>query len=349
MSESESKTEKATPKKKRDAARRGETFKARDVSVACVTLCGVLCVVWMGSLADIGKALIGAIHSGFNLDLSRYTVEVLLLGLKIVIPVIIVSFLATAIPSLLLSGFVMAVEAIRFDLAAIHPGRGIKKIFSLRTIKDFVKTNFYLISFIAAAVLTWYMQQDLVFSQVHATIPQIIDIWGRLTISVVLISLGCILLILILDAFLELFLYLKGLRMDKQELKREYMEREGSPLMRSRRRQLRFDFLSAQAQHDIENSRMIIANPTHIAIGIYFKPELSPIPYVSVRESNQRALAVRHYAEKIGVPVIVDVALARRLYRTHKLYSMVDLDEIHAIVDLILWLQKFEFQSEYQL
>ncbi|MDI8106833.1 EscU/YscU/HrcU family type III secretion system export apparatus switch protein, partial [Salmonella enterica subsp. enterica serovar Anatum] len=42
----------------------------------------------------------------------------------------------------------------------------------------------------------------------------------------------------------------------------------------------------------------IVANPTHITIGIYFKPELMPIPMISVYETNQRALAVRAYAEK---------------------------------------------------
>lgn len=42
----------------------------------------------------------------------------------------------------------------------------------------------------------------------------------------------------------------------------------------------------------------MIANPTHIAIGIYFKPHLSPIPLISVRETNEVALAVRKYAKK---------------------------------------------------
>lgn len=87
---------------------------------------------------------------------------------------------------------------------------------------------------------------------------------------------------------------------------------------------------------------MVIANPTHVAIGIYFKPELSPIPYVSIHARNQHALAVRRYAEKVGVPVIVDVPLARRLYRSHRLYDMVSLKEIHAVVRLLSWLQQVE-------
>lgn len=56
----------------------------------------------------------------------------------------------------------------------------------------------------------------------------------------------------------------------------------------------------------------MIANPTHIAIGIYFKPYLSPIPLISVRETNEVALAVRKYAKEIGIPIITDKKLARK-------------------------------------
>lgn len=56
----------------------------------------------------------------------------------------------------------------------------------------------------------------------------------------------------------------------------------------------------------------MIANPTHIAIGIYFKPHLSTIPLISVRETNEVALAVRKYAKEIGIPIITDKKLARK-------------------------------------
>lgn len=55
----------------------------------------------------------------------------------------------------------------------------------------------------------------------------------------------------------------------------------------------------------------MIANPTHIAIGIYFKPHLSPIPLISVRETNEVALAVSN-AKEIGIPIITDKKLARK-------------------------------------
>ena len=62
----------------------------------------------------------------------------------------------------------------------------------------------------------------------------------------------------------------------------------------------------------------MISNPTHIAIGIYFKPHLSPIPLISVRVTNEVALGVRKYAKEIGIPIITDKKLARKNYATHR-------------------------------
>ncbi|WP_255542193.1 EscU/YscU/HrcU family type III secretion system export apparatus switch protein [Glaciimonas sp. PAMC28666] len=299
-------------------------------------------VIWLGSVAEIGAAFAMVVRHGFEVDLQLYVAEVLLSGLKVIVPIIFLSAAATAIPSLMQSGLSWAGGAMKLNFGALNPIKGLKKIFSLRTLKDSVKTLLYLFCFGLSAVLTWWWHRGLIFSQINASIPEIIDIWGRLIISLVLVSIGSALIIIILDTLVEVFLYLKDLRMDKQEVKRETKEQDGDPLIKTLRRQAHMELLSLQEQDDIQNSKLIIANPTHIAIGIYFRPEISPIPYISVRQRNQRALAVRKYAEKVGVPVIVDVALARRIYNTHTLYSMVEMDVIYPVVHLLLWLQEVE-------
>jgi len=337
-----SKSENATPKRRRDAAKRGQSFKARDLVVACLSMCGVLFVVWQGSFSEIGAAFVNAMRSGFALDLNNYVADVFLLGLKIVASIILLSVIASALPSLLQSGFSLAPEALKLNFDALNPVKGLKKIFSIRTLKDVVKTVLYLLFFGVAIIVLWVWNRELIFSQIHSSISEIIEVWKKLLTQLVLICLGCIMVVLILDALAEYFLYLKELKMDKEEIKRERKDLEGDPLIKNQRKRIRIELLTAQEKHDIENSRVVIANPTHVAIAIYFKPELSPIPFVSIRERNQRALAVRRYAEKIGIPIVVDVALARRLYHTHKRYSMVSMDEIHAVVRVLLWLQQVE-------
>lgn len=86
----------------------------------------------------------------------------------------------------------------------------------------------------------------------------------------------------------------------------------------------------------------MISNPTHIAIGIYFKPHLSPIPLISVRVTNEVALGVRKYAKEIGIPIITDKKLARKIYATHRRYDYVSFENIDEILRLLLWLEDVE-------
>ncbi|MBY0446988.1 MAG: EscU/YscU/HrcU family type III secretion system export apparatus switch protein, partial [Burkholderiales bacterium] len=163
-----------------------------------------------------------------------------------------------------------------------------------------------------------------------------------LLLSLVLTCMGCIVLILVLDALAEYFLHMKDMKMDKQQVKTEHKEQDGNPEIKSKRREVHQEILSEQIKSDVSNSKLIIANPTHIAIGIFYKPEIIGVPFISLIETNQRALAVRAYAKKVGVPVIRNIALARRLLKTHRRYSFIQVEEIEEVLRLLAWLDQVE-------
>uniref|UniRef100_UPI0039C39F48 EscU/YscU/HrcU family type III secretion system export apparatus switch protein n=1 Tax=Escherichia coli TaxID=562 RepID=UPI0039C39F48 len=74
----------------------------------------------------------------------------------------------------------------------------------------------------------------------------------------------------------------------------------------------------------------------------HYQPHLSPIPLISVRETNEVALAVRKYAKEIGIPIITDKKLARKIYATHRRYDYVSFENIDEILRLLLWLEDVE-------
>ncbi|OHX10794.1 EscU/YscU/HrcU family type III secretion system export apparatus switch protein [Chromobacterium sphagni] len=336
------KTEQPTRKRLQDSAKKGQSFKSRDLVVACLTLCGVAYLVSFGSLVELMGAFRQAIAGGFSLDMAGYAKAVAWLGLKLLLPIFLLCVAASALPALLQSGFVLASEALKLNLSALNPVNGFKKLFSLRTVKEAVKALLYLASFAVAVTVIWRKHKELLFSQLNGGPLEMAGVWRELLLSLVLTCLGCIVLILLLDAITEYFLFMKDMKMDKQEVKREMKEQEGNPEVKSRRREAHMEILSEQVKSDIENSRLIIANPTHIAIGIYFRPDVVPIPFVSVMETNQRALAVRAYAEKVGVPVVRDVPLARRIFAGHRRYSFVSLGEVDEVLRLLVWLEQVE-------
>lgn len=339
---SAAKSEMPTAKKRRDAARKGQTFKAKDLATTCLMLCGIVYLLGNGTLIEIMEIFRRIIAADFKADMGRYAVELGLIGLKFIAPLIVVCFLSSAIPTLLQTGMAIASEALKLNLGALDPIKGFKKIFSVRTVKDAVKAVLYLACCAMAFAMVWLSQKHLIFAQLFAQPKALFGIWGHLLLVLVLVLLGCILIVVLLDAFCEYWLYIKELKMDKQSVKREHKEQDGNPEIKSRRRDLHLELLSEQIKSDIRNSRVIVANPTHITVGIYFRPEISVMPFISLIETNQCALAVRAYAAKVGVPVITDIPLARRIHKTHQRYSFIQLQEIEEVLRLLLWLEQVE-------
>lgn len=339
---SASKTEKPTPKKRRDAAKKGQTFKAKDLSSSCLMLCAIIYLVSNGTLFEVMEVYRRIIASGFAGDQQRYAADLAVLMLKFIAPLIVVCFLASALPTLFQTGLALATEALKLNFGALNPVQGFKKLFSLRTVKDSVKALLYLGCFGVAFWVVWLTQRHLLFAQIYATPADLFPIWGHMLMVLVLTFLGCILLIVILDALCEFWLYIKDLKMDKQAVKREHKEQDGNPEIKGRRRELHQELLSEQIKSDIRGSRVIVANPTHIAVGIYFQPEITLMPFISLMETNQRALAVRKYAAEVGVPVITDIALARRIFKTHQRYTFIQLQEIENVLRLLVWLEEVE-------
>ncbi|MEN3813500.1 EscU/YscU/HrcU family type III secretion system export apparatus switch protein [Chromobacterium piscinae] len=339
---SSSKTEQPTQKRLQDAAKKGQSFKSKDLIVAILSLIGVLFLINGVSLTEFMVVFRHIIEQNFNDNLSAYGMQLMWLGAKTMLPLLGVCILASTLPALLQTKFVLATEALGIKFESLSPANGFKKLFNLRVLKDSVKCVLYLISFVVAVCITWENKKQLLFTQLNGTVTDMVAIWIELLTTIILTCLVSCILIMVLDMLAEYFLHIKDQKMDKQEVKQEYKMQQGSPELKSKRKELVNEFLSEQMKSDIEKSDMIIVNPTHLAIGIYYRPDLVPIPFISLLERNQRALAVRQYAEKVGVPVIENIALARRIYKTHKRYTFVSMQEVMYVMQLIVWIRQVE-------
>lgn len=345
-----SKTEQPTAKKKKDAALKGQSFKSKDLIISCLILFGVQYLLSFSGGTELMTLLRRIIETGFTNNMESYARAVLWSGIKLFLPFFLLCVVASAFPALLQTGFLLASKALKINFGALNPVNGFKKMFSLRTVKDVVKSLLFLISFVAAAIMFWNKNKFIIFSQVNATAPQILPVWGQLFSSLIYLCLCSALIVLLLDALAEFFLHIKDLKMDKQEVKREYKEQDGDPEIKSKRKELHMELLSEQVKSDIKSSKVIVANPTHIAVGIYMNLDVVAMPFVSVMETNQRALAVRAYAEEVGVPVVENIKLARRIFKTHQRYSFVSIEELDEVFEILIWLEQVEnaWMNEHQ-
>ncbi|EMH4422651.1 TPA: EscU/YscU/HrcU family type III secretion system export apparatus switch protein [Escherichia coli] len=336
------KTEKPTQKKLQDASKKGQILKSRDLTVCVIMLVGTLYLGYVFDVHHIMSILEYILDHNAKPDIWDYFKAMGIGWLKTIIPFLLVCMFTTILVSWFQSKMQLATEAIKFKFDSLNPVNGLKRIFGLKTVKEFVKAILYIIFFALAIKLFWSNHKSLLFKTLDGDIISLLSDWGEMLFLLILYCLGSMIIVLIFDFIAEYFLFMKDMKMDKQEVKREYKEQEGSPEIKSKRRERHQEILSEQLKSDVSNSRLMIANPTHIAIGIYFKPHLSPIPLISVRETNEVALAVRKYAKEIGIPIITDKKLARKIYATHRRYDYVSFENIDEILRLMLWLEDVE-------
>lgn len=336
------KTEKPTPKKKRDAAKEGQTFKSKDLIATCLILIGIEIMLNFISLDGLIHIFNNVVNANYDIPAHEYILVCIIAGAKILAPVLIMGIMATVLPGMMQTGGQLALKAMKIKFDSLNPVKGIKKIFNLRTIKELVKALLFLSAFLVAAKIFWELNHSDIIRMVYGEAKFVFFMWGKLLHSLLTIFIGCILIIILFDCICEYFLYIKELKMDKKEIEREHKELNGNPEIKGRRRQLHKELLSEATKETIKKSSAIIANPTHITIGIYINKEVTFIPFISLIEIENKALAVRRYAKKVGVPVIEDVALARKLYATHEVNTFVDLDCFPPIMDILLWLDIVE-------
>lgn len=339
------KTEKPTDKKIRDSAKKGQSFKSKDMVAAVVLVAGAFAVSGFSSLMGLGSLMQRILLSPTAMGVEALLDKLYSLFLMAVVPVLLACFLPGAIISLLQSRFRLATEAIKIDFSHLNPISGFKKIFSLRSLKELVKAFLYLLVFDASAALFFILWRQEIFMLYRTTINGMIGQWGSLCITFIIVFLAVALIILLIDTLTEFFLFMKDLKMEKQEVKKEHKDNDGDPHIKSARRGLHQELLSEEVKADVRDSNFIMANPTHIAMAIYYNTEIAPLPYIMMKTQGTQAKAIIAYAESQGVPVIRDIPLARQIWRNYRKNSFIDEQGLDDVMSIIHWLIRIELEN----
>lgn len=341
------KTEKPTEKKRRDSAKKGQTFRSRDLVATAVLISGIF---FLGSGLDFGPLIdlySAALLYNDKMTVIWYSTQLFLVLLQMCLPFIILCIVVGFATTLLQTKFSIASEALRLNFKALNPIEGFKRIFSLRTAKDFVKSFLYLGVLFGTCYTLVVNELKYILSVYHGTLIQLITYWVSVTIKSILLFILWSLLVLLAEFIVEYFLYIKEMKMDKHEVKQERKELDGNPEIKRARRRAHHEILSSEERTAIRNSEVMMANPTHIAVAIYFNMDVAYFPFISLRCSNMKAQAAIAYAEKKGVPVVRDVKLARRLYSSYTTYSFISIndDALMAVMDILIWLRRVEIEE----
>lgn len=318
------KTEQPTEKRLQDAKKKGQVAKSQDLTGAVLLIAAVGTVWLVGSY--LGEITLGLVRdhlssaSAFKGDFTReLAVSALTQGVIemfwILMPLFLIIMVFAVLANYLQIGSVFSTESISPKFEKLNPVEGFKqKFLKSRSYVEFAKTIVKLIiTAVVAGYVMWQSREDIVHliskdSDIVApfTLGLVVEI--GLKVGLAFLALGA------LDFFLQRMLHRRDLKMTKQEVKDEYKETEGDPLIKAHRRALHREILAQSLAAAVRDADVVLANPTHLAVALKYDRGTAGAPIVTAKGADLMASQIRLIAAESGVPVKRDVGLARALY-----------------------------------
>jgi flagellar biosynthetic protein FlhB len=316
------KTEPASPRRREEARKKGNVAKSKELGAVAV-LCA--CTVYLffsarGISSELGILMertfsrIPSISSA-DINIVEVSMQTLREFLHLILPIMILAFVVAAAVNYLQVGFLWSVEALAPKASKIDPMQGLAKIFSIRTLSELGK------SLLKLTIVGW-----VAFSTLQEEFPNFVpliyqDGWailswlGHTSWKVTIRCCMVIAVLAILDYFYQKWEYERNLKMSKQEIKDEYKQTEGDPMVKSRIRSIQREMARRRMMQEVPKADVVITNPEHLAIALRYDSAKMKAPKIVAKGADQIALKIRAVAGQSGVPVVENRPLAQNLYK----------------------------------
>jgi flagellar biosynthetic protein FlhB len=317
-------TEAPTPKRRRDAAAKGDVLQSRELGTALVVLVGA------GWIALAGPTMMSALQNMVGQALTFDAADVrdfdpgsaLLRLLAIVALPLLGLFALTIVAAIgapaLLGSLGFRGGAIAFKGGKLNPLSGMKRIFGVQGLIELGKS-------IAKVLLLGGVGLWVMLSQARAMIGlgaqdirTALGGAGNSFIVAVLVMAAALALIAAIDVPAQLYQRLQRLKMTKQEARDEHKQTEGSPELKAAIRRRQHEVARNSARGAIAEATVVLTNPTHFAVALRYRPGIDAAPAVVARGRGVTAEAIRELAAEHEVPLLSYPQLARALYYTSR-------------------------------
>ncbi len=336
MSENEDGAERShAPSQKRldDARREGRVLTSKDMMVAATMAAGTLMIA---ASPAVGNMLAGRWAQHLRLggpetldaallpSVAVAGIEVLAVALAVAVPVMLVAILAQAA----MGGIGWSAKGYAFKPEKLDPIKGLMRMVSASAVVELVKSLAKVVLLLAVTVwITRDAMTEIVVlgdmapgDAASVTAHLVFRLFAALT--VVLGLLGAV------DLFWQYISMQKSLWMTFDEVKRESREDNGSPELKGRMRQMQMEASRRGARErsalaDVPTASAVITNPTHFAVAIRYVPGTDDAPTIIATGRDRMAAQVIASARKAGVPILGLPPLARALYFTGDIGSVI--------------------------
>jgi type III secretion YscU/HrpY family protein len=347
------KSEKATPKKIRDARKKGQVAKSQDFPAAFTFVVSIALALGMAHL--IYQEMAGFMVNMFrmsshpNLDLENKGGAYVLSAIQVIFnasfPIMALTTIVGVFVNFLIIGPLFSMEALKPDLKRLNPVDNIKNLFKLKTFIELLKS----IVKISGALILIYTVVSHSLGEVVSTaaLPLIGSalVFNDFLMKVI-IRVGIFFLaIAIFDLVFQKRVFAKQMMMEKFEVKQEFKDTEGDPHIKGRRRQLAQELAYQEGPASVRKAKAVVTNPIHIAIALEYQADVDPAPKILTMGKGLVADKIVQVAQEYNVPIMRNVPLAHELFELGVISQYIPEQTYSAVAEILKWLAQLEEQQ----
>ncbi len=318
----DSKTEKATPKKRRDERKEGNIFQSKDVVNVVFVLVAFMSLEFLfplvyehaGGMMTKFLGLVGTVDSVTAQNAASYSVEFLEAAAYSILPLAFICVLVSIVAHGVQTRFLFTAKSFYPKLNRLSPLQGIKKIVSLKNFVELIKNmlKIVLLVFIVYTLMRDYLVDVIktMDMNIASSVAFIFDLCMKMIFTVTIVFA----FVAFFDYMFQRWEYERKIRMSKQEIKEEYKQTEGNPEIKGKIKELQRQRARSRMIQAVPNADVIIRNPTHYAVALAYDTERNRAPVVIAKGVDELALRIVRVGEEHGVVVIEDKPLARAIY-----------------------------------
>ena len=314
-------TEQATPKRLREAREKGQVARSRELSTFLMMAASGGGLLFLGG--GIVTAIMDIMTKNFQFTngpwrdpnlLPAAFIDAVYAGLWSLTPLLVLLFVVALLVPAAVGGWIFSLEAVAFKWDKLDPIKGIGKLFSWRSALELFKAilKFVLVSAAIGAWL-WFDYHNIVGIGDQSINDSIVET-GRLLVWGLLIASAPLIVIVVPDAFFQIWDHARQLKMTFQEVREESKETEGNPEVRGRIRTIQRELARRRMMADVPKADVVITNPSHYAIALKYDQDRMRAPTVVAKGADLIAFQIRAAAHAYNVPIIAAPPLARAIY-----------------------------------
>jgi len=342
----EDKTEKATPKRRGEARRKGNVAYSQEIDFVIMIMGSIIGLYCFGpsmreQLMNMFRDMFIKMNYPFTTDnMTEFLYTITLDTLKILAPMLSLILFLSFLAHWIQVGNLFTTEPLRIKMSKLMPKFGELKLLK----KDkMVKLGVSLGKLAVVAPVAYFSVTKDLENQIRLMDENIVQVFDFIcmTIYKVVFRISEIMIVLaILDYAYQKWKYEEDLKMTKQEIKDERKNADQDPHIKSKIRSMGREIMRKLMFNEVPKADVVITNPTHIAVAIKYDPESMAAPRVVAKGARLIAEKIKQIAKENNVPIVENKPLARILYKTVELGSEIPPDLYKAVAEILAYVYK---------